>query len=363
LTPKTFWAIIKDECKRFGSGSQRVTVTLKDIARQVNRSVTTVSRALHDYTDVSPETRALVRRTAEELGYVPNVVARRLQKQRADAVGLILPSYGPRLSDPLFGDMLSAAVEEITRAGLDLLVSIAHCPEDEVEPYYQRVGERRVDSVWIVHTRCHDARIAYLLERRVPFVASGRVLEDWVFPCVDVDYVRGMHSLVSHLAQLGHRRIAFASDSAELTFVHYQREGFRRAVRDCALEVIEDLIVEGSPTQRGGYDAAQTLLSRRNPPTAIIAGNDLMALGVMSAIQDQGLEVGSDVAVAGFGDIPLAETSHPSLTTVRLPTQQMGKLVGQMLVMSACGQEIPNPYKLLKPALIIRQSTNLDLWL
>ncbi|MGC8878684.1 MAG: LacI family DNA-binding transcriptional regulator [Anaerolineae bacterium] len=340
-----------------------MTVTLKDIARQVNRSVTTVSRALHDYADVSPETRALVRRTAEQLGYVPNVVARRLQKQRADAIGLILPSYGPRLSDPLFGDILSAAADEITRAGLDLLVSIAHRPEDEVEPYCQRVGERRVDSVWVVHTRCHDLRIAYLLERRVPFVASGRVLEDWSFPCVDVDYARGMQSLVSHLVQLGHRRIAFASESAKLTFVHFQREGFRRAVQEYGLEIDEDLIVENSPTQRGGYDAAQTFLSRRDAPTAIIAGNDLMALGVMSAIQDQGLEVGSDVAVAGFGDIPLAETSHPTLTTVRLPAQQMGRLVGQMLVMSAWGQEIPNPYVLLQPALIIRQSTDLGLWL
>jgi len=340
-----------------------VTVTLKDIARQVNRSVTTVSRALHDYADVSPETRALVRRTAEQLGYVPNVVARRLQKQRAEAVGLILPSYGPRLSDPFFGDTLSAAAEEITRAGLDLLISIAHRPEDEVEPYYQRVGERRVDSVWVVHTRCHDTRIAYLLERRVPFVASGRVLEDWVFPCVDVDYAQGMHSLVSHLVQLGHRRIAFASDSAELTSVHYQREGFRRAIEEFGLGFDKDLIVENSPTQRGGYDAAQTLLSHRDPPTAIVASNDLMALGVMSAIQDQGLEVGSDVAVAGFGDIPLAETSHPTLTTVRLPAQQMGRLAGQMLVMSALRQEIPNPYILLQPALIIRQSTDLDLWL
>lgn len=340
-----------------------MTVTLKDIARQVNRSVTTVSRALHDYTDVSPETRALVRRTAEQLGYVPNVVARRLQKQRADAIGLILPSYGPRLSDPLFGDILSTAADELTRAGLDLLISIAHHPEDEVEPYYRRVGERRVDSVWVVHTRCHDQRIAYLLERRIPFVASGRVLEDWAFPYVDVDYARGMHGLVSHLVQLGHRRFAFASESAELTSVHYQREGFRRALQEYDLAIDEDLIVESSPTQRGGYDAAQTLLSRRDPPTAIIASNDLMALGVMSAVQDQGLEVGSDVAVAGFGDIPLAETSHPTLTTVRVPAQQMGRVVGQMLVMSARGQEIPNPCVLLQPELIIRQSTDLDLWL
>jgi LacI family transcriptional regulator len=340
-----------------------VPVTLRDIGRQVDRSVTTVSRALHDCEDVSPATRDLVKQTARRLGYSPNVVAQRLQKQRAETIGLIVSTDGPRLSDPFFGELLSGVVDEIAQAGLDLLIGAAHGRDDDPEPYRQRVAGRRVDSVWVVRTRCHDSRIAFLLEHAVPFVASGRVLDEWDFPYVDVDFAAGMCSLVHHLSQLGHRRVAFAAGSSELAFVYHQVEGFRRGMAECDLRVDENLIVEGELTQRGGYDAGQALLSHRTPPGAIVASNDLMALGIMSAVQDHGLEVGNDVAVAGFDDIPLAETSHPTLTTVRQPAHHMGKTLGQMLAATARGRAIPRPHVLIQPSLIIRQSTNLDLWL
>jgi DNA-binding LacI/PurR family transcriptional regulator len=349
--------------KRFGWVGSTVTVTLKDIAQQVNRSITTVSRALHDCEDVSPETREMVKRTAEQMGYAPNVAAQRLQKQRTEAIGLILPSYGPRLSDPFFGDVLAGVADEIARAGFDLLINVAHSPADEMEVYRQRVSGRRVDSLLVVRPRCHDRRIQFLLERRMPFVVNGRVLESWDFPYVDVDYRHGMRALVHHLNALGHRRVAFATGSPDLTFVHYQIEGFRQAMVECGMEADEDLIVEGELTQRGGYNAGQILLSQNKSPSAIAASNDLMALGVMSAVQDQGLEVGHGVAVAGFDDIPMAETSHPTLTTVRQPAYHLGKTLGQMLMVTALGEAPVRPHVLIEPSLIIRQSTNLDLWL
>ena len=340
-----------------------MTVTLKDIARQVNRSVTTVSRALHDCADVSPETRDLVKYTAAQLGYAPNVVAQRLQKQRTETIGLILPHHGPRLSDPSFGDMLTGVVDAIAGAGLDLLISSAGDVPDETPLYRQRIGSRRVDGFWVVRTRCHDPRIRYLIEQGAAFVACGRVMEAWDFPYVDVDYKHGMRSLVQHLCQLGHRRIAFVTGWSDLTSVHHQRQSFVQSVSELGLDDDPELIVEGEMSQHGGYRAAQVLFSQRQPATAIIASTDLMALGVMSAAQDQGLEVGSDVAVAGFDDIPLAETAHPTLTTVRQPAYQMGQLAGQMLAALAQGQPIARPRVLLQPSLIIRQSTNLDLWL
>jgi DNA-binding LacI/PurR family transcriptional regulator len=340
-----------------------VTVTLKDIARQVNRSVTTVSRALHDCADVSPETRDLVKLTAAQLGYAPNVVAQRLQKQRTETVGLILSRHGPRLSDPFFGDMLSGVVDEIARAGLDLLIGSAGEATDEVDLYRQRIGGRRVDGFWVVRTRCHDPRIGYLVGQRASFVACGRVLETWEFPYVDVDHAQGMRSVVQHLNRLGHRRVAFVAGPSEITSVYLQHQGFVQALAELGLDNEPDLIVEGEMTQRGGYDAAQVLFSHSRPATAVVASTDLMALGVMSAAQDQGLEVGSDVAVVGFDDIPLAETAHPTLTTVRQPAYHMGKLAGQMLTALAQGRPIARPQVLLEPSLIIRQSTNLDLWL
>jgi len=340
-----------------------VIVTLKDIARRVDRSVTTVSRALHDYDDVSEETRELVKRTAREMGYTPNVVAQRLQKRRTDTLGLILPTFGPRLSDPHFGEVLAGVGDEVARAGFDLLISIADPNLNELEAYHQKISGRRMDGMLVVRTRCHDERVEFLLSHNVPFVTYGRVLDDWDFPFVDVDHVAGMNSLVEHLSELGHQRIGLVSGAPEFTFVHYQLEGFRQAMALCALPVDENLIVEADLTQRGGYGAAHTLLSQEDPPTAIVASNDLMALGVMSAAQDNGLDVGQDIAVAGFDDIPLADTSHPTLTTVRQPAHRLGQLMGKVLVAVACDEPLTERHLLLEPSLIIRQSTNLDLWL
>lgn len=340
-----------------------MTVTLRDIARQVNRSVTTVSRALHDYDDVSEETRELIRRTAHEMGYTPNVVAQRLQKRRADTLGLILPTFGPRLSDPHFGEVLAGVGDEVARDGFDLLIGIADPDLDELEAYRQKISGRRVDGVLVVRTRCHDERIEFLLSHNIPFVAYGRTLDDGDFPYVDMDHVAGMRILVQHLNDLGHRRIGCVTGSRDFTFVHYQIEGFRQAMAAFALPVDEDLIVEADLTQRGGYGGAQTLLSQSDPPTAIVASNDLMALGVMSAAQDQGLDVGQDIAVAGIGDIPMADTSHPTLTTVREPAHRLGQLIGRMLAAVACGKPLAERQVLLQPSLVIRQSTNLDLWL
>lgn len=340
-----------------------MTTTLKDIARQVNRSVTTVSRALHDCEDVSPATRALVKQTASLLGYSPNVAAQRLQKQRADTIGLVLPAMGPRLSDPHFGEVLAGVADEISRAGCDLAITVAQSPQAELETYRQRVSGRRVDSVLVVRTQCHDPRIEWLLKQRVPLVAYGRVLDDWDFPYVDVDHARGMRELVHHLCALGHRRLAFIGGSPELTFVHYQLQGFRQAMGERGLAVDERLIVSADLTQRGGYAACQMLLGHHPPPTAILASNDLMALGAVSAAQDQGLDVGRDIAIAGFDDIPLADTAHPPLTTVRQPSYHIGQLLGQQLVAVARGERPARAHILLEPALIIRQSTNLDLWL
>ena len=340
-----------------------MTATLKDIAREVNRSVTTVSRALHDFEDVSPETRALVKRTALQMGYTPNVAAQRLQKQRADTIGLILPAFGPRLSDPHFADVLSAVTDTIAEAGFDLLISISDSEQKARELYNRKIKGRQLDSVLVVRTLCHDARIGFLQQYDMPFVVNGRTLDDLDFPFVDMDHQAGARILTQHLVELGHKRIAFATGSQNLAFVHFQIEGFQQTLAEYGLSTDESLVFEADLTQRGGYGAAHVLLSQEQPPTAILASSDLMALGIMSAAQDQGLVVGQDIAVAGFDDIPAAESSYPTLTTIRQPAAQAGRLLGQMLVDSAYGKPLHQAQVLLPPSLIIRQSTSLDLWL
>jgi len=330
--------------------------TLKDIAQRTGKSITTVSRALNDYDDVSPKTKALVHRVAEELGYTPNLLAQRLQKHRSDTVGLILPTFGPRFSDPFFSEILAGVGNQAAECGYDLLVSTQAPGEKELEVYRQKVQGRQVDGFIVVRTRCHDLRIEYLRGAGIPFAVFGRTAGKLDFPFVDEDGVYGMRLVAEHLAGLGHRRIAFIAAPPELMFARHRLEGLREGLAMLGIPLDEDLMVGGDLTQKGGYEQAGRLLDRPDPPTAIATGNDLMALGVMSAAQERGLVVGADLAVTGFDDIPLAEHSHPPLTTVRQPIYQIGRQVCRMLIQLIRGEELEQQHVILQPSLVVRRS-------
>lgn len=333
-----------------------MTATLKEIARRTGKSITTVSRALADYDDVSPETKALVRRVAAELGYTPNLMAQRLQKRRSDTIGLIFPTFGPRFSDPFFVEFLAGVGNAAAERGYDLLVSTQAPGDGELRVYRQKVQSRQVDGFVIVRTRRQDPRIHYLQEVSFPFVSYGRIEGEMDFPFVGVDGVLGMQLVGEHLIGLGHRRIACVAPPPDLMFAEHRMSGLCDALRAHGLELAEEDVVVGDLTQKGGFEAAERLLDRPQPPTAIVACNDLMALGVMSAIQERGLEVGKDIAVTGFDDIPMSEHSHPPLTTVHQPIYQIGRMVCEMLIHILRGEDLPSHHVMLEPKLIVRHS-------
>jgi len=331
-------------------------VTLKDIAEKVGRSVTTVSRALHDYDDVSPETKALVRKVAAEMGFSPNILAQRLQKRKTDTIGFILPTFGPRFSDPFFSEFLAGIGNTTSRLNYDLLVSTCPPGEEELETYRGKVQSYRVDGFVIVRTRREDARVQYLTEVNFPFVAFGRTENSVDHPYVDEDGEQGMRLLVNHLVDLGHKKIAFIAAPDHIMFTHHRLKGFKGGLLERGIQVDESLIVTGDLTQRGGYAMAMELLKGPDPPTAIAACNDLMALGSISAAQELGFHVGEDIAITGFDNIPMAEHCHPPLTTVHQPIYQIGEMVCEMLVKRIRGEVIEEEQILLTPSLIIRGS-------
>jgi LacI family transcriptional regulator len=334
-----------------------MTVTLKDIAREVGRSVTTVSRALDDYDDVSPETRALVRRVAAEMGYTPSSLAQRLQKQQAETIGLILPTFGPRFSDPFFSEFITGVGNQAADLGYDLLVSTRPPGESELQAYRQNVQGRRVDGFIVVRTRREDARIQYLRESGFPFVAFGRTEGENDFPYVDEDSQHGMQLLAEHLLELGHRRIGLIAAPTDLMFTQYRVQGLSQGLERAGIYLDDRLVRVGDLTQRGGYTQASLLLDLAVPPTAIVACNDLMAFGAMSAAQERGLEVGRDIAITGFDDIPMAEYSHPPLTTLHQPVYQIGEKVCLMLIQRLAGETLEEEHIILRPRLVLRQSS------
>lgn len=335
-----------------------MAVTLKDIARRVGVSVTTVSRALGGYEDVAEATREKVLHAAEELGYYPSATARQLQKRRTDTIGFVIPTFGPRFSDPYFSELLAGIGNEAARHNFDLLVSTRSPDSPEEEEAYRRlVDGRRVDGVLVVRTRVDDPRLSFLKQRHFPFVAFGRSHADENSPYLDVDGHHGLYQAVRHLIDLGHRRIAYISAPLNLTFALHRLQGYRDALQENGLRYDEGLVLVGHLTEEDGYQAAHRLLALDRPPTAIAVANDLMALGAMRAAHERGLTVGRDVAITGFDDIPLAAHAHPPLTTVRQPIYEIGRRVCRMLIQVIKGEPLAERHILLEPTLVIRESS------
>jgi LacI family transcriptional regulator len=329
-------------------------VTLKTIAARTGYSVTTVSRALAGYDDVSESTRQVIRQAAQELGYYPNHTARQLQKQQTDTVGLIIPSVGPRFADPYFSLILSGIGDGLAERGYDLLISTCPPGPGELEAYRYMVEGRRVDGLLVIRTRRQDERITYLAGQNFPFVAFGRTDSQVDYPYIDEDGEAGTYELVTHLIGLGHSCIAYIAAPQDLMFGYFRHKGYQRALDDAGLTYDPQLVHTADLTRRGGEAAAAQLLQGSPRPTAIVAANDLIALGALNVLHDQGLTPGRDMSIAGFDDIPPAEIV--SLTTLNQPIYEIGHELSHMLMSLVKGEALTQRQVLLMPELIVRDS-------
>jgi LacI family transcriptional regulator len=334
-------------------------VTLKDIAEKSGYSITTVSRALAGYSDVSQKTRQYIHQLAAEMGYQPNLVARQLRNQRTHTIGLVIPENEHTFADSFFSQLMMGIGRGVSINGYDLLIS-AQVPGDEEMAAYRRiVGGNRVDGMVVARTRQHDERIAYLKTQRIPFVVSGRLSPDKVsdFPYIDTDSQAGLRMAVNHLTELGHRHIGLILPPQEMAYSAYRFNGYCEGLMDANIPYRDDYVVMGDLQQSGGQRMAHHLLEQFPEITAIIACNDHMAFGAMRAVQEHQRRVGPDVAVIGFDDIPSAEHAHPALTTIRQPIFEIGQRLADMLIRILEGQTGTAEQVLLEPTLVIREST------
>lgn len=334
-----------------------MAVTLKDISEKIGKSITTVSRALSGYSDVSPETIEIVQRVAKEMGYTSNAQARRLQKQSSETIGLILPTFGPRFSDPFLSEFIAGIGNMTRQFGYDILVSLHPPGDSELEAYRHMAESNLVDGFIVVRTRLQDSRIDYLRSIDFPFVCFGRDDSDQDYMYVDEDGAMAMQLIVDHVVRLGHKRIACITSGPEYTFTKARLDGFLLRMKGHHLDVRKEYIRQGSLMESDGFIQMNSLLSLEEPPTAVIAFTDLLALGAIGAIESKGLTVGEDVSISGFNDIPLAANTTPPLTTIHQPTYTIGNMVSEMLIKTIENKKISEKQILLEPELLIRKST------
>ncbi len=333
------------------------SVTLRDIADHVGKSVSAVSKALSGAPDIGRETSDAVRRAAEELGYEPNTAAQQLKLQRTDTVGLMLPARADlRLSDPFFAEFLTGLVEHLDSLDLGVLLSTVADAESE-ETYLKHIRARRVDGFVVVRTKLEDPRIRLLARHGIPFVSFGRSRPADTHCYVDEDGATAMAAVVDHLAGLGHRRIACIAEPPGYSKAHHRVQGFLAGLNAQGLPTTSESVVVAGYRQESGHEVADRMLSELHPPTAIACCNDLLALGAMRAAQERGLIVGHDVSITGFDDIALAGYANPSLTTVRNAASCSGRKAAEILGRSIRGFQIEERQVLLDLELVVRDST------
>jgi LacI family transcriptional regulator len=333
-------------------------VTIRDVAKRLNLSITTVSRALDGYPDVSEVTRQRVVLAAHELGYLPNRAARQLMRKCTDTIGYILPSSASRFFDPFFAEYISAVADEAAQSNYDMLVSSAPVGGDVEQQVYQRwVCRQRVDGFVLNRVRQTDWRIRYLSEEHVPFTCLERSIDSLDYPSIHVENIESTSNLVNHLVSQGFCRIAFIGGPSDLTIQFDRFVGYCQGLTKHDIRYDPALVTQADLTSSGGYQEARQLLSLSNPPNAVICINDETAFGVLHAAHEAHISVGEGIAVAGFDGVQDLLYSQPPLTTVDQPICEIAHQLVRMLLAEINGETLPERHVVIQPILRIRDST------
>ncbi len=335
-----------------------MTITIRDVAKQLGLSITTVSRALDGYPDVSESTRERVIQAANELGYIPNRAARQLRRQRTDTIGYILPSGMSRFSESFSNEFISGLADEAASNTFDLLITSASVGEEEEQQTYKRwVSARRVDGFVLNRVRVTDWRICYLSEMKIPFACFERSKDTFDYPSINVDGVESISNLISYLVTQRFKRIAFIGGPEFLT-IHIDRlNGYRHGLKINDLPEAPGLVILADLTSSGGYQAAKRLLQLPDPPDAIVCVNDETAFGVLHAAREANRVVGVDLAVTGYDGVQDSIYTDPSLTTLDQPVYDIARRLVQMVINNIKGIQNSENRVVLQPTLRIRDST------
>lgn len=307
---------------------------LKQLAQSLGLSITTVSRALDGYADVSATTRERVREAADKVGYRPNASARRLRKQRAELVAVTLPSDPGHIGPPHFLDMLSGCAEHLAAAGLNLVIAPVPRGESELDICRRFVDGRRVDAMLLVRTKRKDERVEFLQSRGIPFVTNGRTESLTPHPYIDGDGFAGFRAATLRFHAAGHRRIGHIAGPQEYYFAHDRCRGWRAAVEECGLAT--DLCAEGAPLEQGGYLAALELLRQPSRPTALVCATDEMAIGALRALRE--VDGGNQISIVGHDDLPMGAFTSPPLSTMRMTGEHLGASFASLLLRAIAGE-------------------------
>lgn len=333
-------------------------ITIKDIAAELGISPSTVSRALKDHPDISDATKKAVKDLAEKWDYQPNSIALSLRSQKSNIIGVIVP----QLVHHFFSTIISGIEDVAYKAGYNVMICQSNEKYEREVADINALVSSRAEGLLVSFSKetANFDHLTKLQRKGIPLVFFDRISEDMDTHSVIVDDFGGSFKATEHLLDIGCKRIAHLEGPDNLMISQNRLDGYKEALEKHNIPFEEELsiICDGGPEE--GVKAMNKLLDLPNPPDGVFANNDLVAIGAMSAIRARDLKIPEDIAVVGYSDWMVASVMEPSLTSVKQPGYEMGKVATEILLnqINNPGEEWDFDSKILDTELIIRDSSN-----
>jgi DNA-binding LacI/PurR family transcriptional regulator len=329
--------------------------TIRDVAERARVSPSTVSRVMSDSPRISEETKERVRSAIRDLNYHPNVVAQGLVKRTSGSIAIIHSGISEFFENAFFSEVLGGIDSVLRHEDSDLLLSAAS--NDEIATLERVIRSGRAAGVILLRSRVSDPLIERVHQLKVPAVLLGRPMDGAAHVSyVDNDNVQAAYEATAHLLKLGHREIGFLGGSDELVVTVDRMKGYRNALMDFGLQVDARLCVPSFFLERGGYLGMMRLLALSTRPTAIVASDDILAIGAMRAAVELGYRIPDDIAIVGFNNIGLTDLVNPPLSTIDVQMSELGREAAAMLLRQIRTPSGGSEHAILPHRLVIRKS-------
>jgi LacI family transcriptional regulator len=331
-----------------------MTITISELSKILGVSRSTISRVLNNPELVKAKTREKILRGLQEHNYVYNALAGGLTKKRTSTIGVMLPT----ITNPVFALSTKGIQEVAGERGYSILLGSHDYSGDTEADLVRLFQEKRVDGIIFNGYPIKQETVEYLSRFQISYLVTWEKPEDPRIPFVAFDNVGSGFNVTNYLLCLGHRRIGMITAHFKSSSRAYKRYlGFRAALEQMDVPYDESLVIQKDYTVMDGREAAGRLVALPDPPTAVVCGNDLLAMGAMAAVKEAGLLIGKDLSITGFDDLEMSSTMDPPLTTVRIPAFQMGRKAAEVLMDTIENRSSAAQHYLFETDLIIRGSS------
>ncbi|MDQ0223927.1 LacI family DNA-binding transcriptional regulator [Metabacillus niabensis] len=326
-------------------------VKMSDVAKLANVSTATVSRVLRFPETVKEETRLKVLKAIDDLEYQPNILARQLRRNETNTILVVVPN----IMNTVFLGIIEGIEAEASKNNYKVLLGNTNNEVDNEYGLIDLLKQKQTDGMILFSARMERKRLLELCENH-PVVLTMDYIDGLKIPSVSIDNISSSRKAVQHLISLGHTRIAHISGPFKYASSKDRYKGYEQAMLHNDLKIDSMLVQEGLFTFESGYNQMLKLLAMEHPPTAIFAANDEMAMGVIKAAKERGLNVPNDLAVVGFDNISFSSIFDPALTTIAQPVYKMGELSMRLLLDQIRGNSQMKSQYILESDLVIRES-------